>query len=303
MKFLPGMLKQQIKQLIETRLPQDGFIETGVPAVKLFRTTEPVPCAPTLYEPCVIAIVSGAKEAMLNGARFVYDSERYLCCPLVLPVEAGTPFASPETPLMGVYISLDPRAIAELSLQMDAAGWLAGAVGDPQPAQGIQLCGWDDRFSEALFRLLQLGENAIDTATLGEGRLREVYYAILNGAAGGFARQTIGSGNAIARSIGHVAAHLDAPISIVEMAQRAGMSRAVFHRKFKETTTMSPIQFVKAMRLNHAAIRIAGGMSVSEAALDVGYQSSSQFSREFKRLYGQSPREWGAPQLRPPAMA
>jgi AraC-like DNA-binding protein len=70
------------------------------------------------------------------------------------------------------------------------------------------------------------------------------------------------------------------------------MSRAVFHRRFKKATTMSPIQFVKSMRLNHAAMKIAEGKTVSEAAWDVGYQSASQFSREFKRMYGQSPRQW-----------
>jgi AraC-like DNA-binding protein len=86
---------------------------------------------------------------------------------------------------------------------------------------------------------------------------------------------------------------LDAPFSIDDMAARAGMSRAVFHRKFKQATTMAPIQFVKSMRLNNAAMKIAEGMTVNEAAIDVGYVSPSQFSREFKRMYGQSPRKWG----------
>ena len=76
------------------------------------------------------------------------------------------------------------------------------------------------------------------------------------------------------------------------MAEKAGMSRAVFHRKFKQATTMSPIQFVKSLRLNNAAMKIAGGMNVNEAASQVGYVSSSQFSREFKRMYGESPRQW-----------
>ncbi|MFC6641245.1 helix-turn-helix domain-containing protein [Sulfitobacter profundi] len=138
-------------------------------------------------------------------------------------------------------------------------------------------------------RLLQLGQSETDRAVLSDARLRELYYAILKGEAGVFARRAFGAGNAVARAISHVAAHLDAPISIDDMAKRAGMSRAVFHRKFKKVTTMSPIQFVKSMRLNNAAMKIAGGSTVGEAAMGVGYVSASQFSREFKRMYGQSP--------------
>ncbi len=131
-----------------------------------------------------------------------------------------------------------------------------------------------------------------DAAVLGDGRLREVYYAVLKGEAGDSARRAFGVGNEIARTIEHLSSHLDEVVTIDDMAAQVGMSRAVFHRKFKQATTMSPIQFVKAMRLNNAAMKIAGGTTVNEAAMEVGYVSSSQFSREFKRLYGQSPRQW-----------
>ena len=99
-------------------------------------------------------------------------------------------------------------------------------------------------------------------------------------------------GNEIARAIEYLSSRLEEPVTIEVMAAQAGMSRAVFHRRFKQATAMSPIQFVKSMRLNDAAMRIAGGMNVNEAAMEVGYASSSQFSREFKRAYGQSPRQW-----------
>ena len=106
------------------------------------------------------------------------------------------------------------------------------------------------------------------------------------------ARRAFGVGNEIARVIEHVSSNLHDAITIDDMAARVGMSRAVFHRKFKQATTMSPIQFVKGMRLNNAAMSIVGGMTVNEAAIQVGYASSSQFSREFKRMYGQSPKQW-----------
>ena len=286
------MSKQQIKQLLENRATEDGIVETGVKGVQLFRVTESVSCAPAVYEPSVVAILSGTKEAMLDGNRHVYGSEQYMCCSMSMPVEAGTPAASPESPLLGVFISLDTRVMTELAIEMEsAAGAIRKPGGGPLP-QGVALARWDDAFTEALLRLLQLEESAADTVLLGEGRLRELYYAVLKGEAGDSARRAFGVGNEIARAIAYLSARLGEPVTIEELAAQVGMSRAVFHRKFKQATTLSPIQFVKSMRLNHAAMKIAGGMNVNEAALAVGYVSSSQFSREFKRMYGESPRQW-----------
>ncbi len=286
------MSKQRIKQLIENRIGGTGLVETGVNGVQLFKLTDPLRCAPAVYEPCVVAIVSGSKEAILDGKSYVYDSRQYMCCPMSMPVEAGTPAASPDDPLLGVYISLDTRVMAELAIKMEsAAGVIREPKGSPLP-RGFTLARWDDAFSDALLRLVQLGEQSADTAVLGDGRLRELYFAVLKGGAGAAARRAFGVGNEIARAIEYLSSRLDQAVSIEEMAAQVGMSRAVFHRKFKQATTMSPVQFVKSMRLNSAAMKIAGGMTVSEAAMDVGYVSASQFSREFKRLYGQSPRQW-----------
>lgn len=297
------MSKEQIKQLIASRINDDGLFETGVKGVRLFRATQAIPCVPAVYEPCVVAIVSGAKEAILDGHRYVYGDSQYLCCPMSMPVKAGTPDASPENPLYGVFISLDPRAMTELAMEMETAGAILPVNKGDLRAQGIRLVKWDGEFTDALLRLLHLGASQTDTAILGPARLRELYYTILKGEAGIFARHAFGAGNAIARAITHMSSHLDEAISIEELATRAGMSRAVFHRKFKQVTTMAPIQFVKSMRLNNAAMKIAGGKTVNEAALEVGYVSPSQFSREFKRMYGQSPRQWSEAQKLPVTVA
>ncbi len=296
------MSKQQIKQLIENQLSEDGMVETGVNGVQLFRVTDSMRCAPAVYEPTVIAIVSGAKEAILDGKRFVYDNSQYMCCAMSMPVEAGTPAASPDNPLLGAYISLDTRVMTELSIEIEsAAGAIHRPKGGPLP-QGLALARWDDAFTEALLRLLQLVDNPMDAAVLGNSRLREVYYAILKGDAGDSARRAFGVGNEIARAIGYLSSRLNEAVSIEELAAQVSMSRAVFHRKFKQATTMSPIQFVKSMRLNSAAMKIAGGMNVNEAAMAVGYVSSSQFSREFKRMYGESPRQWSRSSQLPDGM-
>ena len=293
------MNKEQIKQRIENRLSEDGMVETGVKGVQLFRVTESVRCAPAVYEPTVIAIVSGVKEAILDGERFAYDNSQYMCCTMSMPVEAGTPKASQDSPLLGVYISLDTRVMTELAIEMEnAAGAIRKPKGGPLP-QGVALARWDDAFADALLRLLQLADDPAAAAVLGDGRLRELYYAVLNGEAGDAARRAFGVGNEIARAIEYLSSHLNEPVTIEDMAEQVGMSRAVLHRKFKQATRMSPIQFVKSMRLNNAAMKIAGGMNVSEAAEEVGYVSSSQFSREFKRMYGKSPKQWMSSQQIP----
>ncbi len=299
---LECMSKEQIKDLIERHLPEAGLVDTALKGVQLFRVTDAVPCVPAVYEPTVVAILSGTKEAVLDGEHHMYDSDKYLLCPMTLPVEAGTPRATKADPLLGVVITLNRRMMRELTLEIEtAAGVIRQARAGAQSA--LALAAWDDGFTQALLRLLELLDHPVDLEVLGQGRLRELSYSVLTGEAGAAARRAFGVGNEIARTIEYLSTHLNEQVTIDDMAEHVGMSRAVFHRRFKEATTLSPIQFVKSMRLNNAAMKIAEGKTVSEAAWDVGYQSSSQFSREFRRMYGQSPRQWSHAAQGPEGMA
>ena len=288
---LERMSKDQIKDLIERHLSVAGLVDTALKGVQLFRVTEAMPCVPAVYKPTVVAILSGTKEAVLDGKHHVYGSDKYLLCPMTLPVEAGTPLASKDDPLLGVVIALEPRTMRELTMEIETAGGGNRQSRDGAPS-ALALASWDGGFTLALLRLLELLDDPVDLEVLGQGRLRELCYAVLIGEAGAAARRAFGVGNEIARTIDYLSTHMNEQVTIDDMADHVGMSRAVFHRRFKDATTMSPIQFVKSMRLNNAAMRIAEGKTVSEAAWDVGYQSSSQFSREFKRMYGRSPRQW-----------
>lgn len=287
------MVQDQIKQIVLRHAPDEGLNDTGIDGVQLFRASHPMPCAPAVYEPCIVAIVNGTKEAVIDGSRYEYDKRQYLCCPMSMPVKAGTPGASRGNPLLGVYIALRPSIMNTLGLEIDIAGGIRPTAEAKVAGPAIRLAEWDAGFSDALLRLLQLVDHDTDRAVLADARLKELYYAVLKGQAGQFARQAFAVGNSIARAIAYVSDNLNEPISIDQMATRAGMSRAVFHRKFKEATSLSPIQFVKSMRLNSAAMQIAEGRTISAAAHDVGYVSPSQFTREFRRMYGQSPRQWG----------
>jgi AraC-like DNA-binding protein len=286
------MSKALIEQIINTKVRENGMVETGLNGVQLFKITESVRCAPAVYEPSITVITSGGKEAILNGDKHFYDNSEYICCTMSMPIEAGTPQASPDNPLIGVYISLDTRVMTELALEMENTSGVSRIIKSNSHLQGLSTATWDEAFTDALLRLLMLGENLTDIAILGKSRLRELYYAILKGEAGYSFRRAFGVGNEIARSIEFLSSHLSKTVTIEDMASQAGMSRAVFHRKFKQATNMSPIQFVKSMRLNNAAMKIADGTNVNTAAMEVGYASSSQFSREFKRMYGLSPKLW-----------
>lgn len=286
------MDRQKIKEFIENRLEVDGRVSIGLAGIHLLRVTEPLGRAPAIYEPTVVAIVNGAKEAILDGRRYIFDRERYVCSTISMPVEAGAISASPENPLLSVFIALDTKAMTELVLEMEMIPGTAQIPKNAPSPQGFSLARWDDSFADALWRLLQLADNPADIEALGKCRLRELYYAILKGDAGYSVRRAFGVDNKISKIIEYLATHLHEPINIETMADQAGMSRTVFHRKFKRATMMSPIQFVKSMRLSAAAMKIAEGMSVNEAAIAVGYFSLSQFSREFRRSFGEPPKQW-----------
>lgn len=285
------MIKDEIKLLIEQHIAGDGLVKTVLPGVQLFRVTEAEPCVPVVYEPTLVAIVSGVKEAILDGRRYVYDSSQYMVCPMTMPVEAGTPQTTEENPLIGVMVSLEPSVLRQLALELEVVAGSNRKSGVSVP-KGLALVAWDEDFSLALLRLLSLLNKPGDAAILGETRLRELFYFTLKGEGGAVLERAFGVGNEIARIIEYLSTRLDEPVSVDDMASHVGMSRAVFHRRFKEATTMSPIQYIKTMRLNKAAMKISEGVSVSQAAWGVGYSSASQFSREFKRMYGLSPRQW-----------
>lgn len=193
---------------------------------------------------------------------------------------------------MGVYISLNTRVMTELAIELESATGVTYKVKESVHPQGISTANWDEAFTDALYRLIMLEKSPTDIAILGSSRIRELYYAILKGDSGYSVRRSFGVGNEIARSIELLSSNLNESVTIENLAHQVGMSRAVFHRKFKQATNMSPIQFVKSMRLNNAAMKIAEGRNVNVAAMEVGYVSSSQFSRDFKRMYGQAPKQW-----------
>ncbi|MDE0830481.1 MAG: AraC family transcriptional regulator [Vicinamibacterales bacterium] len=163
---------------------------------------------------------------------------------------------------------------------------------EADPELGPMVVPWDDTFAYALQRLLELLDEPAALPALGSGRLRELLYVIMRGPAGPSLWRTLGQVHDLNHTLSYIRDHAHEPLSIDDLAQRAGMSRAVFDRRFRAATTYAPLQFIKALRLNDAALQIAEGSDITDAALNVGYASPAQFSRDFKRQYGTAPKQW-----------
>ncbi len=258
----------------------------------MFRVNQPVERLPAVYPASICCIVQGTKRAYLGGVAYTYDADRYLCATMPLPVEAEVPVATPQEPVLGLLLDLDTRAMAEALVAYEAAARPAGLTSTKALSAGLVVAQADERFVEAMGRLLQLLDDPVALRVLTQGRLRELLFAIVEGEAGPVVRRTFGGAQDMTRVLTHVRENLSEPLCVDDLARRAGMSRAVFHRRFKAATNFSPLQFIKALRLSHAAMEIVGGKAVSQAADAVGYTSASQFSREFRRHFGQSPRQW-----------
>ncbi|QTD50630.1 AraC family transcriptional regulator [Sulfidibacter corallicola] len=294
------MEQTRVQELVARHASSEGVHDTPFDGVQLFRLCKPVERLAGVYSPSLCIIVQGSKRAYLGDAAFTYDHEHYMCATMPLPVEGEVPHATPEKPVLGLLISLETRAMAEMLIEYEAG---ARPLPNPKAAEtipGLVVAAWSEAFVTALLRLLQLLDDPLSVRLLGPGRLRELFFAVIQGKAGPMIRHSFGTSHNLSRALSYLRNNLEEPLSIDDLAEHAGMSRAVFDRRFREATTHSPLQFIKLLRLSEAAMHIAQGMPISQAAESVGYGSASQFSREFKRHFGKSPRQWGKGAAREP---
>lgn len=283
-------LRAQIRASVDRHAPLPGSTKTALEGVELFRVVSPFERMPGIYRPSVCVIVSGEKVVHVEGVRHVFNEDRLVCATLPTPVLADVPKASPDSPLLGVVIPIDAHAMSQLVLETQVAyGTLPSGGG---ATRGFDTAARDARFDTALANLLALLDDPPAIQVIGAARLRELRFALLRGEAGDRLRSDFGAAPALATTLAHVHAHIGEDTSIDALARRAGMSRAAFGRQFKAATAQSPLQYIKALRLNEASMLIARGARVSEAAARVGYHNASQFSREFRRKFGASPRAW-----------
>ena len=273
---------------IERHTGSDGVYDTAVPALKLSRFSAPSDLVALVYEPCVCIVARGAKEVLLEEETYRLDPARSLLVSVDLPVSARVVEASPGRPYLAVRLALDPAVIGEL---------LADGTASPPSgpaARAIAVTAVESPLLDAVGRLVALLDTPQDVAALAPLILREITYRVLTGPQGLRLRQIAAAGapaHRIARAIRWLKDHFAGALSVEELARQVGMSPSAFHLHFKGVTALSPLQYQKRLRLQEARRLMLGeGLDAAEAAFRVGYESPSQFGREYRRLFGTPPR-------------
>jgi AraC-like DNA-binding protein len=261
---------------------------TSLPGLSFAHLRTPLPPGSYLYEPCVSMIVQGKKRVQLGGSTYVYDESRFLLTAVNLPTTTEVLAASPEVPYISLLLRLDLQAARQMIADMDMHEPARPASG-PAMATGPATV----ELFDAIRRLVDLLDNPKNLLHLGALIQREIIYRILTSSAGARFRETALLGTQsqkTAKAIAWLRENFAQPLRIEELADRAGMGVSTLHHHFRAMTAMSPLQYQKRLRL-HEARRILLGENVDAvtAAVRVGYESASQFNREYRRMFGAPP--------------
>ena len=273
---------------IDPRVSLPGDFATAIPGLSLFRRDHPAPPAVCMIEPSLILVGRGEKRLWIGGEGHSYDCSRFLVTSLDLPANSEVLLASPEQPCVGLVLKLDVSMLAEVI----AKGRLP-ATRDRPMGTGVGIGPLAPSLEGALDRLLSLLDEPEAIEVLAPLILREIHYRLLNSNQGPRLRQITavdGQGYRIAKAIDWLKINYAEGLRIDELAARVQMSTPTFHHHFRQLTAMSPLQYQKWLRLNEARrLMLVEHLDVSRAAFAVGYESPSQFSREYGRLFGTAP--------------
>jgi AraC-like DNA-binding protein len=270
----------------------EGFSPSNLKGVQFIRSNKPFPRMPVLYEPSIVIVGQGRKIGYLGDQVYIYDPFNYLVLSVPLPFECETQ-ATPDEPYLAVSVRVDPVMVGELLLEMD----------DDLPERGTAESGiistpMTSDMINATVRLLECLKSPLDSRILGPHNVREIVYRVLYGEQGGALRALAvrhSRFSQIARVLRRIHTEYDKELDMEFLAGEANMSISTFHHNFKAVTASSPLQYLKSIRLHKALmLMIQDGLNAGAVAGKVGYESDSQFSREFKRYFGNSPADEAA---------
>ncbi len=281
-------LRAELARKIAAHIRVDGKEETAVPGLSLYRKSAPTECASAAYEPELIVFVQGEKRINVGGVTHVCDGSTFLLTSIDLPVVSQVTKASKAEPILAFLLKLEMPVIREIlsheELRIAETG--SGARGMAVGKTSVELLG-------ACTRLMDLLDTPRDIPFLGSLMQREIVYRLLSGPLGKHLRAiaTLGEqSNRTARAVAWLRANYAKPLRVEELASVAQMGVSTLHHHFRSLTAMSPLQYQKRQRLHVARERmLAEGMDAASAAFEVGYESASQFNREYRRLFGQPP--------------
>ncbi len=251
----------------------------------LFEQATPSSFESSLYEPVLCLILRGRKQVSLGDQSFSFGRGECLLVSHDLPVRSRVT----KAPYLSLILEIDVATIRKLYDEV------AGAIADGDHARAAETHRADPGLLDALRRYVALAERPADAKVLGPLIAKEIHYRLLVAPFGGMLRNLLlydSTASAIARAIGHIRGDIRSPIAIPDLARRVGMSASAFHKHFRTITSTTPLQFQKELRLLEARRLLKSGAStVTTAAFDVGYESPSQFSREYTRKFGVPPSQ------------
>lgn len=279
--------REELTAIVERYARAEGLTPTAWPALSFFRADSPSDRSCAMYEPCLGLLLQGNKHILLGEERFEQENGHYLINSIDVPVSAQVMRASPHEPCLCITLRLDPVRIGE---------WLS-EVKLPKPAtataRGLALSPVSTDILDPLLRLARLLDSPRDLPLLAPLIERELIYRLLIGEQGARLAQIAtagGQGQQIARAIQWLKQHYNKPLRIGDLANMVNMSASSLHHHFREITAMSPLQYQKLLRLHEARrLLLTEGCDVATAAHRVGYESPSQFSREYSRQHGAPP--------------
>lgn len=277
---------RELAALIGRHTAAEGVVETPLPRLSLVRSCTSTLPQPTVYEPALCIVAQGRKRALLGDRTFVYDPATFLIVSVDLPVIGCVVEASSEEPYLSLRLNLDLPALTELMLEHGGPAAQGGAP-------GVGLSRMTPELLDAAVRLLRLLDTPGDMAALAPLAEREILYRLLVGEQGQMMRHIACAESRlsqISQAIAWIKRNFTRPFSVEQAAAEAGMSPSSFHHHFKAVTTMSPLQYRTQLRLQEARrLMMAESVDAATAGFRVGYESPSQFSRDYSRVFGAPP--------------
>lgn len=268
-------------------MPNETSPSPSIKGLLLFRIENSFARSPYSYNSEIIILVRGAKQVYLGNEVYAYDSSHYLVLPVALPAECEGK-AQPGKPILGLTISIDPVEVGEILLNMDDSQKEIQSL-----PKGIYSAPMNEALYDTTLRLLQAIADPLDKKVLVPMIRKEIIFRVLQGEKGEIL-QALARRNRrffqIARVLQAINASCSNDFDIEKQAKELDMSTSTFYSCFKAVTDTSPLQYIKNVRLHKArTLMIQEGRNVNQAAIEVGYESPSQFSREYKRLFGATP--------------